>query len=78
LQLDGLSLGVPFVEAGLMYNLMAFAKDCRIMEHLHLTTHLGLDVMPRRDADYHRYNQRLLQGHCAKIEAAAGGQAAAL
>jgi hypothetical protein len=57
LMLEGICAGVPFLEAALMYNLMAFAKDCRILEHLHLTTHLGLEVMPPRDAEYHRYNQ---------------------
>ncbi len=58
LRLDGLCIGVPFVEAGLMYNLMAHSEDCRILEHLHLTTHLGLEVMPERDREYHRYNQQ--------------------
>lgn len=57
LRLDGLCIGVPFSEAGLMYNLMAFAQDCRIHEDLHLTTHLGLEVMPARDVEYHRYNR---------------------
>lgn len=57
LLLDGVCVGVPFLEASLLYNLLAFSKDCRIMEHLHLTTHLGLEVMPARDAEYHRYNQ---------------------
>jgi hypothetical protein len=68
LRLDGLCIGVPFVEAGLMYNLMAFAADCRILEHLHLTTHLGLEVMPERDTEYHRYNQQCFNALLADVK----------
>jgi len=58
LRLDGICVGIPFVEASLLYNLLAHAADCRILPDLHLTTHLGLDVMPARDGEYHRHNQR--------------------
>lgn len=57
LRLEGICIGAPFVEAALMYNLMAFAADCRIRPDLHLTTHLGLDVMPKRDTEYHLHNR---------------------
>jgi len=57
LQLEDICLGVPFVEASLLYNLLAFAKNCVIRPVLHLTTHLGLEVMPDRDTEYHRHNK---------------------
>jgi hypothetical protein len=57
LQLEGICVGVPFVEASLLYNLLAFAKNCVIRPDLHLTTHLGLEVMPDRDTEYHRHNR---------------------
>jgi hypothetical protein len=57
LRLDGICLGVPFVEAALLYNLLAFAENCEIRPDLHLTTHLGLEVMPDRDTEYHRHNK---------------------
>lgn len=55
--LEGICVGVPFMEAALMYNMVAFAKRCRIITDAHLTTHLGLDVMPSRDPEYHGYNR---------------------
>lgn len=58
LQLDGICIGVPFVEAALMYSIMAFAKECHIIADAHLTMHLGMEVMPPRDGEYHRYNQQ--------------------
>lgn len=68
LLLDGVCVGVPFLEASLMYNLLAFSKDCVILEHLHLTTHLGLEVMPARDAEYHRYNQKRFNAILTKLK----------
>jgi hypothetical protein len=58
MKLTGVCVGVPFVEATLVHNIIAFANNYRIVTDAHLTTHLGLEVMPPRDAEYHRYNQQ--------------------
>lgn len=67
-RLNGVCVGVPFLEASVLYNLLALARDCRIHENLHLTTHLGLDVMPPRDREYHRYNQECFNVLLAQLK----------
>ena len=58
MKLTDVCVGVPFVEATLVHNIIAFANNYRIVTDAHLTTHLGLEVMPPRDAEYHSYNQQ--------------------
>ena len=68
LLLDGICVGVPFVEAALLYNLLAVAADARILTDAHLTVHLGMEVMPPRDGEYHRYNQRCFDAILPKLK----------
>ena len=55
--LGNICVGVPFVEAALAYNLFAFCDSFRLFTDKHLTIHIGLEVMPVRDSEYHRFNQ---------------------
>jgi hypothetical protein len=51
-------VGIPFVEAALMHNLFAHSEKCKLFDDLHLTTHIGMDVMPKRDGDYYHHNRQ--------------------
>lgn len=50
-------VGIPFVEATLMHNLFAHSEKCKLFDDLHLTTHIGMNVMPKRDEEYYRHNR---------------------
>lgn len=54
--LENVCVGVPFVEATLAYNLFALSGNIRLFTDKHLTVHIGMEVMPVRDKEYHRYN----------------------
>jgi len=55
--LENVCVGVPFVEAALAYNIFAFSKNYKLFTDQHLTIHIGMEVMPERDTEYHQYNQ---------------------
>lgn len=56
--LGEICVGIPFVEATLMHNLFAHAEKCKLFDYLHLTTHIGMDVMPKRDGEYYNHNRK--------------------
>lgn len=56
--LGNICVGVPFLEATLLYNLIAFSKNFKVFTDKHLTIHIGMEVMPKRDSEYHQYNKQ--------------------
>lgn len=56
--LGEICVGIPFVEATLMHNLFAYSEKCKLFDDLHLTTHIGMDVMPKRDEKYYLHNRK--------------------
>ena len=56
--LGEICVGIPFVEATLMHNLFAHAEKCKLFDDLHLTTHIGMDVMPKREKEYYSHNRK--------------------
>jgi hypothetical protein len=50
-------VGVPFLEASLLYNLIAFSENFRLFYNKHLTVHIGMEVMPKRNAEYYWHNR---------------------
>ena len=59
--LDNICIGVPFIEVSLLHNFIAFAKNLKYVDHLHLTFHIGLEVMPPVDQEYYRYNRSIYE-----------------
>ena len=55
--LDGVCIGVPFIEVSLLHNFIAFATKLRHIDNLHLTFHIGMEVMPPIDRDLYDYNR---------------------
>jgi hypothetical protein len=56
--LGEICVGIPFVEATLMHNLFAHSEKCKLFDDLHLTTHIGMNVMPKRDEEYYAHNRK--------------------
>lgn len=56
--LENICIGVPFIEAALAHNLFAFSNHFKLFTDKHLTAHIGLEVMPARDKEFHSYNQQ--------------------
>jgi hypothetical protein len=56
--LENICIGVPFSEVALTHNLIAFAKNLKLVDDMHLTFHIGTEVMPPVDPDYYNYNRR--------------------
>lgn len=54
--LENVCIGVPFLEAAMAYNLFALSSNFNLFTHLHLTVHIGMEVMPRHDRQYHQFN----------------------
>lgn len=55
--LGNVCVGVPFVEATLAYNIFAFSSNYKLFTNQHLTIHIGMEVMPARDTEYHQHNR---------------------
>jgi hypothetical protein len=58
IRLDNICVGIPFIGVTLAYNLFAFAENIKLFDKEHLTFHIGLDVMPKRDQEYYWYNRK--------------------
>jgi hypothetical protein len=59
--LDDICIGVPFIEVTLLHNFIAYASSLRHIDHLHLTFHIGMEVMPPIDQEYYRYNRSIYE-----------------
>ncbi len=57
LVLDHICVGIPFVEVALIHNLFSFAKKPLFLPDTHLTFHIGLDVMPKRNKAFYWHNR---------------------
>lgn len=57
LQLGHICIGAPFFEVTLAHNLFCFARNFRLFDELHLTAHLGMEIMGMRD-EYYWHNRR--------------------
>ncbi len=57
LLLENICIGVPFLEVCLVHNMIAYAEKLKLVDDLHLTFHLGMEVMPPVDEDYYRFNR---------------------
>jgi hypothetical protein len=59
--LQDVCIGIPFVEASLLYNMVAFSNRFRLFPDKHLTIHIGMEVMPQRDNEYYTHNKNEFQ-----------------
>lgn len=50
-------IGVPFLEVSLLHNFIAYANSLKLVDDLHLTFHIGTEVMPPVDKDLYLYNR---------------------
>lgn len=57
LKLGSICIGIPFLEVSLVHNLIACAGNLKLIDDLHLTFHLGTEVMPPVDEEYYRHNR---------------------
>lgn len=55
--LKNICVGIPFLEASLLYNLVAHSNNFKLFYDKHLTIHIGMDIMPKRDAQYYWHNR---------------------
>lgn len=56
--LGNICVGIPFVEVTLLHNLFSLANNPLFIPDAHLTFHIGLDVMPKRDEKYYWHNRQ--------------------
>lgn len=61
--LDHICIGVPFIEVAMLHNFIAFAKNLKHADGLHLTFHIGMEVMPPVDQEYYRYNRGIYENN---------------
>ena len=55
--LENICVGVSFSEVALTHNLIAFAEKLIFVDDLHLTFHLGSEVMPPLNPEYYAHNR---------------------
>lgn len=55
--LADICVGVSFSEVALVHNLIAFATKLKLADDLHLTFHLGSEVMPPLNPEYYNHNR---------------------
>ncbi len=55
--LENVCVGVSFSEVALVHNFIAFAKQLKLVDNLHLTFHLGAEVMPPLLPQYYKHNR---------------------
>jgi hypothetical protein len=59
--LENICLGVSFSEVALVHNFIAFAKRLKLVDDLHLTFHIGTEVMPPLEQESFAHNKREYQ-----------------
>lgn len=55
--LGNICIGIPFIEVTLVHNIVAFAKNPLFIPDAHLTFHIGMEVMPKRNKSYYQQNR---------------------
>ncbi|MBS1685309.1 MAG: hypothetical protein JSS76_11155 [Bacteroidetes bacterium] len=55
--LEGICIGVPFIEVSLLHNIITRATSLKHIDDMHLTFHIGMEVMPPVDRDLYRHNR---------------------
>lgn len=58
IRLDQICVGIPFVGVTLAHNLFAFAEQIKLIDQAHLTFHIGIEIMPKRNQEYYWYNRK--------------------
>lgn len=59
--LEQICVGVSFSEVALLHNFVAFARKLILEDKLHLTFHIGTEVMPPLLADYYKHNRNVYE-----------------
>lgn len=54
---DKICIGIPFLEACMIYNLIAHSQDFQLFSDKHLTLHIGMEVMPKRNKILYWHNR---------------------
>ena len=57
LHLNGICIGVPFLEVSLLHNLLAVAENPKIIFDKHLSFHIGMNVLGFKKDDYYFHNK---------------------
>ena len=57
LHLDGICVGVPFLEVSLLHNLLAFSENPKIIFDKHLSFHIGMSVLAFNKDSYYQHNR---------------------
>lgn len=57
--LGDIILGTPFIEATLAHNVFAHSQNYLLLDHHHLTAHLGMEVMPKRNEELYWHNRNM-------------------
>jgi len=55
--LGDIILGTPFIEATIAHNIFAHSQKYLLLDHHHLTAHLGMEVMPKRTEELYWHNR---------------------
>lgn len=55
--LENICIGVPFIEVAMVHNLIAFAQKLKLVDDMHLTFHLGSEVMPPVNTAMYNHNR---------------------
>ena len=58
LMLEDICVGVSFSEVALVHNFIAFAENLKLVDDLHLTFHIGSEVMPPLNPEYYGHNRK--------------------
>lgn len=59
--LDDICIGVPFIEVSLLHNIITAAANLKHVDDMHLTFHIGMEVMPPVDTELYRYNRDIYE-----------------
>jgi hypothetical protein len=55
--LEDICIGIPFLEVSFLHNLFSFAEKPLFVPDIHLTFHLGMEVMPPVNQDLYWHNR---------------------
>lgn len=54
---EDICIGIPFLEVSFLHNLFSFAEKPQFVPDIHLTFHLGMEVMPPVNQDLYWHNR---------------------
>jgi len=67
MHLEDICIGVPFIGVTLAHNLFCFARKFKLFDDVHLTKHIGMEILGQRD-EFYWHNRKAFNKNLKKLK----------